>query len=177
MAKSGVFKKTGPSGDVAFNMTPMIDCTFQLIIFFILTATVMSQALADLKLHRPWRSQALEEKEILLEADNRIIVNVVSEAGKKKDAPPRLAAQAGRYHILTERIDIGNKDKLIRIIKERVKRARQAGHKKFFVEIRADYRVNFGAVKPVMLAAAKAGVTNMEMKMNLTALLRRPGED
>lgn len=177
MAKSRVFKKTGPSGEVTFNMTPMIDCTFQLIIFFILTATVMSQALADLKLHRPWRSQAREEKEILREADNRIIVNVVSAAGKKKDAPAQLAAQAERYQILTEKIKIGNRDKLTRIIKEKVKRARQAGHKKFFVEIRADYRVNFGAVKPVMLAAAKAGVTNVEMKMNLTALLQRAGED
>ena len=177
MAKSSVFKKTGASGEVAFNMTPMIDCTFQLIIFFILSATVMSQALADLKLHRPWRSQARDEKEILLEADNRIIVNVVSAAGKKKDAPAELAAQAERYQILTEKIDIGNRDKLTRIIKDKVKRARQAGHKKFFVEIRADYRVNFGAVKPVMLAAAKAGVTNVEMKMNLTALLQRAGED
>lgn len=177
MAKSSVFKKTGASGEVAFNMTPMIDCTFQLIIFFILSATVMSQALADLKLHRPWRSQARDEKEILLEADNRIIVNVVSAAGKKKDASAELAAQAQRYQILTEKIDIGNRDKLTRIIKDRVKRARQAGHKKFFVEIRADYRVNFGAVRPVMLAAAKAGVTNVEMKMNLTALLQRAGED
>jgi len=175
MTRSGVFKKAGASGEVGFNMTPMIDCTFQLIIFFILSATVMSQALADLELHRPWRSQARGEKEILPEAVNRVIVNVVSAAEKKKDAPPQLASQAKRYQILTEKIEIGNKDELTRIIKDKVKRARQAGHKKFFVEIRGDYRVNFGAVKPVMLAAAKAGVTNVEMKMNLTALLQRAG--
>jgi len=177
MAKSCVFSKTGTSGEVGFNMTPMIDCTFQLIIFFILPATVMSQALADLKLHRPWRSQAREEKKILLEAANRIIVNVLSSAGKKKDAPAELAAQADKYQILTQKIDIGDKEKLTRIIKDKVKQAKQAGHKKFFVEIRADYRVNFGAVRPVMLAAAKAGVKNVEMKMNLTALLQRAGED
>ena len=43
-----------------FDMTPMIDCTFQLIIFFILTMTMVNQNLKDVML--PTALEAVDEK-------------------------------------------------------------------------------------------------------------------
>ena len=40
----------------------------------------------------------------------------------------------------------------------------------YYVEIRADHRVNFGAVQEVLKAAAAAGIHGINMKMNITAL-------
>jgi biopolymer transport protein ExbD len=168
VAKSRVFKK-GASGDVEFNMTPLIDCTFQLIIFFILTSAVLSKALAPVRLHRPLDSQALEPKE-MPESSNRTIVNVVSMADVKAGISPR-SAQAKEYKILGDSIDVGDRAGLIRVFKAHQKKAKDKGFKDFYVEIRADDRVNFGAVRPVMLAAARAGIP----RMNITALTYVPG--
>jgi len=168
VAKSRVFKK-GTSGDVEFNMTPLIDCTFLLIIFFILTSAVLSKALAEVKLHRPLDSQALEPKE-MPESPNRTIVNVVSMAAVQAGLSVR-SAQAKEYMILGDSIDVGDRAGLIRMFKAHQKKAKDKGFKGFYVEIRADARVNFGAVRPVMLAAARAGIP----RMNITALTYLPG--
>ena len=51
MAKKSVYRTGGPAV-VDFNMTPMIDVTFQLILFFILVGQVASDALAQMPIGR-----------------------------------------------------------------------------------------------------------------------------
>ncbi|MDP6637049.1 MAG: biopolymer transporter ExbD [Phycisphaerae bacterium] len=168
MARTKVFKKNS-SGDVEFNMTPMIDCTFLLIIFFILSATVLNDALAELELHRPYKSKAMDDK-ALNELPNRIIINVVSDAQDKKDEDSVQSSMAKEYMINGETIKTRNRDELIRQIRQGALSAKDKDHKEFYVEIRADRRVNFGSVQEVLKAAAAASIRGVEMKMNITAL-------
>ena len=165
MAKSRVFKKTGPSGDVEFNMTPMIDVTFQLIIFFILAGQIASTALAKMELPKPDRSQALRPKEA--DVANKVIVNVLSKGIVGEDVDPFLAGEVARYQVGQRMIHVGKEAELTTILRSAMEPLPESGRKEFFVEIRADRRVHFGGVEPVILAAAEAGV----LKMNLTALL------
>jgi len=174
MAKTKVFEK-GASGDsVEFNMTPMIDCTFLLIIFFILSASVLTDALAELELHRPYKSQAMDDK-ALNELPNRIIVNVVSDARDKFDKDSLESSTIKEYMINGEIIPVRQSDRLTKRIRQGAINAKGNNHKDFYVEIRADHRVNFGAVQEVLKAAAAGGVRGVNMKMNITALIGKPG--
>ena len=173
MAKNKVFTK-GLSGSVEFNMTPMIDCVFLLIIFFILASTVLNDALAELELHRPYQSQASDDKEVNA-LPNRIIVNVVSEAKDKDDLNSRDSALAKEYMIQGEYIEIGDRETLIDKIRQGAILAKDKEFKEFYVEIRADHRVNFGAVQEVLKAAGAGGIRGINMKMNITALTRKKG--
>ncbi len=167
MPKSKVFEQ-GAGGDVEFNMTPMIDCTFQLIIFFILASSVLSPTLAELELHRPTMSVAKEEKKEKL-VSNRVVVNVISAAGRNTEAAPVTQVKALEYKIMGRSIDIGDVATLVKTFEEHKKRAKKEklDLAKFRVEIRSDKRVSYRAIKPVMQAAGKAGISLLD----LTALV------
>ena len=161
MAKHWAFRKRTGSGDVSFNMTPMIDCTFQLIIFFILTSQMASESLTKLDLPRPLRSQAIPSEQI--DSPGKVIVNVLSAVGEGTDENPALIGKASRYQIGGLKIERGDVETLYQSL---AKLKQSSGAKEFCVEIRADHRVNFSEVQPVMLAAARAQI----LKMNITAL-------
>ena len=58
MRRSFVYKMGSKAGDVSFNVTPLVDCTFLLVIFFILTSQMASDSLTTLSLPRrtpAWR--------------------------------------------------------------------------------------------------------------------------
>ncbi len=161
MAKRAGYRQLGAGGGLGLNMTPMIDCVFQLIIFFILAGQVASKSLPTLALHRPDASQAIPSKEI--KTPNRVIVNVLSAADENQETNPALAGEAKRYEIDGNPIPIGD---FARLVKFLTRRKGQSGAGDFYLEIRADHRVDFGDVQPVMLAAAEARI----VKMNITAL-------
>ena len=156
MAKSLIYQRTS-SGEVGFNMTPLIDCTFQLIIFFILAGQAASQTLARLDLHRPEQSQAIPAEQI--ETPRKIIVNVVSHDGEK-NPNPALLGKARHYEIEGREIKISDTWQLVKLFKAR---KAAAGSEDFHVEIRADHRVSFGDVRPVMRSAADAKVVNISI--------------
>ncbi len=169
MARSVVFRAGG--GDLQFNMTPMIDVTFQLIIFFILAGQVSSQEMArTIKLSRPVKSQAFKRgSEVAL---NRVVVNVVARAaliGKGEHLDPSLQGLASHYEIMGKRIEVGNiPDLLVRFNKSKdAAKAKGQKEDEFTVEIRADYRIGYGEVEPVIVAAVEAKIP----KMNIAALL------
>ena len=165
MAESKVYRRGG-GGRVEFNMTPMIDVTFQLIIFFILAGQVASAELVQMKVPRPTESQALPENAIV---KNRVIINIVSKAGvEKEDADPFLAGQAKEYRAAGKAFEAGDKEGLQELLEMYYNRWMQDHPgSEFFVEIRADHRVRYGHVEPALLAAAAAGIP----KMNITALV------
>ena len=140
----------------------------------LLSATVLSDALADLELHRPFESQASDDKD-LNKLPNRIIVNVVSEAKEKKDLDSRESSLAKEYMINGKKIKVGNRKALIERIRQGAIAAQDDGFKEYYVEIRADHRVNFGAVQGVLKAAAAAGIRGINTKMNITALTYKRG--
>lgn len=160
---------------VGFNMTPMIDCVFQLIIFFILTGQVANDAYAkDVQVVRPEDSMAIPAS--VAKFPNKVTVNVVSKAAGQANPDPVRAAAAGFYQINTDKFNLGKWEEMIEIIRLR-KREFEAGaaaagdpkkgEGKFFLEVRADERVNWEHVAPVIRAGVEAGIS----KLNITALV------
>lgn len=164
MARSVFSRASGDSGEVSFNMTPMIDCVFQLIIFFILAGQVASQSLARVVLPEPQASQAQKWSE---QDRNRVIVNVPSMAGRDNpDQHSPMASQAREYLIGGAPCKAGDADALVAEFQRRYQPFKEK-NMDYFIEIRADKRVSYGDIQPILWAAGKAGIP----KLNITALL------
>jgi biopolymer transport protein ExbD len=123
------------SGPVGFNMTPMIDVVFQLIIFFLLSSHLAQQ---EKQLPLPLPSAASGRVEAADERP-RLTVNVVA------DGTLVVASRA-----------IGTVD-LGQLLGER----RAIHGDELEVRIRADRGVAYRRVEPVLLACAKAGIWNV----------------
>ncbi len=159
------WRRRSGTGGVSFNMTPLIDCTFLLIIFFILASQMASDSLARLELPDPRASQALPGD---VRQSSRVIVNVISAEPPEGLVAAGQLGQASAYKVDGRLIEIGDVDTLTAII---AARRAESPDGKVSVEIRADRRVQFGHVQPAMDAAMDAGVT----KVNITALLEGGG--
>ncbi len=123
-------------GGLGFNMTPMIDVVFLLIIFFLVSSHLAQQE-TQLELDLPTAASGERPAE---DEIRRVVVNVVPDGGPL----PRL--QVGSKAVAPEDLD--------RLIGYE---SRQAGGK-IEVRIRADRRVPYRVVEPIMIACARAGV-------------------
>src|SRR5438105_14697419 len=124
-----------PSGEVGFNMTPMIDVVFQLIIFFLLSSHLAKQA-TQLALPLP----AADSGQPSPSDDRpRLAVNVLADGtllvANRTVSPSDLAG------LLAER--------------------RAAHGDQLEVRIRGDRSVAYRHVEPVMLACVRAGIWNV----------------
>ena len=151
--------------NVEFNMTPLIDVTFQLIIFFIITGQIVSEELAKLKVPKPTETQAIED---MKKGGLSVIVNIVSAAGDKTEeqAGGIDASRAEAWVVHGKPVPVDDMDALVRIFKDDLKKVSESERSKFTLELRSDYRVQYADVQTVMLAAADAGIANM----NITAV-------
>jgi biopolymer transport protein ExbD len=166
--KSRRLQTGGGAEDV--NLTPMIDCTFQLIIFFVLTAQMASQT-TKLIVPHPYQTVAVKPEEGGPALPNRVVVSVANKYGDKKDKErdPADAAIPQFYRIGSgNSIAIGDMDTLVREFQARKAASAAKGFNPddFVVEIRADKDVAFGGIEPVMQAAAQADIN----KMAITAI-------
>ena len=168
MARSKVYR-TGRAR-IAFNMTPMIDCTFQLIIFFILTTQLASQDYVRIQLPEPDRNVA-KEYEV-----EKLVVNVVPYTKEEIAEDKALRGQAREYRISVNRYDRDDVEGLVRQLVQarRQREVRAAAEGKaaaeaFTVELRADKSVHFVAVEPVLQALQEAKLP----KMYITAVRGR----
>lgn len=156
---SHVFKRG--NANLEMNLTPMIDCTFQLIMFFILCSQSASSAIAMLKLPKPFESQAVAEKAVKLGA-NKVIVNVVAE--EEMELSSDILGRAKEYVIDGQKYMPTDPDGLTKELQRRVKES--ADPKGFYIEVRADKKVRYADIATVFLSAGLAGIE----KVNLTAL-------
>ena len=139
--------KHRPRPSLTFNMAPMIDVVFLLIIFFVLVSTFASAERAAMELPNPDSSQAknikLTDRVIinvqLLNPDSPDVSEVVFSIGANRVAS--LAALSARLAL----------------------HARLVPNLK--VIIRADRRLQYGAVREVMEVVAENGIE----KMNIVA--------
>jgi biopolymer transport protein ExbD len=123
------------SSDVGFNMTPMIDVVFQLIIFFLLSSHLAKQE-QQLPLPLPAAASGMAEA---VDARPRLTVNVLAD---------------GTLMVASRPI---SPDDLVRLLRER-----QAAHgDDLEVRIRGDRSVLYSRVEPVLLACVKAGIWNV----------------
>ena len=126
-----------------------------------------------MELSHPWRSKANDD-EFLMNMPNRAIVNIVSRAEVRDEtAPIALAGEAKEWRVGSTIIKAGNREELQRLLNQQYQEWKAQGKgDEFYVEIRADKRVRYGAVEPAMLAASAVGIP----KMNITALLKLADE-
>ncbi len=124
---------------VDFNMTPMIDVVFLLIIFFLVSSHFAQQEVqVDLDL-----PSAAEGRNPPEDDARRVVVNVLPE-----QQPGRQIVVAGRP--LDQR-------ELTRVIAAEKNQSKQA-KRRLEVRIRCDRRVPYRIVEPIMVACAEAGV-------------------
>jgi biopolymer transport protein ExbD len=122
-------------GRVGFNMTPMIDVVFLLIIFFLVSSNLAQQEVQlDVDLPEATSGNRPEESDL-----RRIVVNVLAE---------------GNVQVGTESV---KPDRLADLIRYEARRAEG----QLEVRIRCNRNVPYRAVEPILLAAARAGVWNV----------------
>ena len=165
MAKSKVYKKGG--GAVGFNMTPMIDCTFQLILFFMLATRMASADYVQMKIPKPDQSISKQYEEA------KAVVNVVPYGDKEITATPSRDGQAAFYQIGTLRLtreEIGKLSDLIRQTKAAIPDPEK--RKAWVVELRADSNVEYAAVEPILIQLQTAE----QDKLRITAMPKMANE-
>lgn len=124
---------------LGFNMTPMIDITFLLVVFF-LVASHWSRQEADVELNLP---TAQSGRESLDSQTPRVTVNILS------DGRTMLGSQTVDREQLATRL--------------RVENARHAG--RLEVRLRADRDTPFAQVEPVLKTCAEAGIANADFSV------------
>jgi biopolymer transport protein ExbD len=128
-------------GGLKFNLTPMIDVVFNLIIFFLAASHMArSEIAADVDL--PRASTGGPEK---AELNRRLIVTILPDGtlsvGGREFALPQVEQMIGEGR--------GDGD--------------QPGD--FEVRIRTDHRVPYQHIEPLLLGCARAGVTNVKFNV------------
>ncbi len=119
------------SGEVGFNMTPMIDVVFLLIIFFLVSSHLAKQE-AQMELPLPVADSGEEPDD----QARRLTLNVTADG---------TMLLAGRHL---------DRDEL----KQRLTQARDEHGQDVEIRIRGDRNVPYSAVSPIMLACARAGI-------------------
>lgn len=155
------------------NMTPLIDITFQLIIFFILTLNVASQEVIPMivpKLENPKTQDNQQE--------DRLVVNIIpltaSNDASREENPLNADGLASEVRIGQDDYPLNNPDAITAAIKDYVdKRKAKNATDEPLVLLRADAAAYYDAVAPVMAAIAAAGVE----RINLVAFLPEPTEN
>lgn len=163
-------KKMQGGGAEEVNLTPMIDCTFQLIIFFVLTAQMASEQTKLIPPH-PHKTIAIKPEEGKVALPNRVVISVANKYGEKSgdERNPAESAIPQFYRVgAGSKIDVGDMETLKLIIEQRKAQSAEQGFNPddFVVEVRADKDIAFGGIEPVLRAAAQAKIT----KMAITAI-------
>lgn len=121
---------------VGFNMTPMIDVVFQLIIFFLVSSHLAKQEVQlNLDLPKAASGQRPEEDET-----RRIVVNVLPQSQPE-----------GQFMVSGVLMNGSEVSRMIGFESGRADRRLE-------IRIRTDRRVRYATVEPVMIACARAGV-------------------
>jgi biopolymer transport protein ExbD len=162
MAKSKVLK-TGPA-DMSFNMTPMIDCVFQLLIFFMLTTQMASADFVNMKVPTPDDSQARKPVE-----GNKAVVNVVPYTQSEITKDSTRKGLAKEYKLGSLVIATNNMEKLVTELKKAKRTSKDP--KEFVVELRADQSIRYDHIEPVLQAMQQAELG----KMYITAMREPQG--
>jgi biopolymer transport protein ExbD len=161
----------GAPGDISFNYIPLIDVTFNLIIFFVLTSEIASAQKARVLVPDPHEPQAVQRGSM---STNHVVIAVVSAAAYEKDADPQTASRALEYEIDGTRFEITDLDRLVALIAQKKALYEEilgpsASKGDFFVEIRADARVHFSEISPVIQAIAAAKIPRMAISARRAA--------
>lgn len=138
------FLRADADEEMRINMDPMIDCVFQLILFFLVTTSFIRLE-QDLSINLPVHSRELKIK---TPPARPIVVNVKHLPGGK-----------AYYHVENERISLPALT--INLSRARVRNKDQA------VVIRGDRSVLWDHVAAVMSCCAQAGITKVSATVEI----------
>ena len=125
---------------LGFNMTPMIDVVFLLIIFFLVSSHLAQQEI-QLELDLPDAASGQRPKE---DDIRRVVINVLPES------------RAGKRIMVGGRLMDGRQLRQLIEFENDPERRRQRG--RLEVRIRTDRKVPYRVVEPLMVACARSGV-------------------
>lgn len=128
------------------DMTPMIDCVFLLLIFFMCAAS-MAKVDKSAEVNLPVASNAAEQKD----PKNRGTVNVLRPGMRAKDG--QTASDSKPFMIYGQ---LQSDDELQRVIEKELKI-----QPNLRLYLRADRQVNFALIRRAMAACANAGVSDV----------------
>lgn len=169
--KNKILQNNVAAGEVSFNVIPLVDCIFLMIIFFILTSQMADPNVSGMVFLSPIENSM--GKPVLQETmKNRLIVNVISDepVNKATGLPvtdPNKSGQAQTFAIGTAKFGLQDIDALTRVFRDKraeIVKTLKPGEE-FFLVIRCDWRVRYDDVRPLFEAAANAGIA----KMNISA--------
>lgn len=132
------------------NLTPLVDVTFLLIVFFVLVTQITNSQIADeIDLPQPEHSVAVEPE---LNEDSHVVLNLIPDPNNRQIVRSyRLGslefdASTGGLALLQKELISAMKD-----------------HPKTVVDLRADARTSYEQVYPVMLTAVSAGIKDVNL--------------
>ncbi|HRX87373.1 MAG TPA: biopolymer transporter ExbD [Phycisphaerae bacterium] len=138
--------------DIAFNMAPLIDVVFLLIIFFTLVSTFASAENIRMTLPTPDKSKAQAIKIV-----DRVVINCQYAAPVTTGGTGRVLYSVGP-----------NPPEDLDSIAQKLAAARQ-GNPKLKVIIRADKRLRYEQVRAVMAIVADANIQNLSLVAHVAA--------
>ncbi len=150
------------------NLTPMIDVTFQLIIFFLLVNNIVSAESVSMLVPKLYDPKVVELGEV-----KRLVISIVpaEDPESRKTAADALmvSGDAIKVQLGSSLVyDIGNLDDLVAQLKESVARDPEIQ-----VLMRADAATYYDRVQPVLAAITSAGIKTV----NLVAFLPDEGPE
>ena len=129
-----------------FNMTPMIDIVFLIIIFFVLVAQFVSRENLEMQL-----PDDVDQADSKLKPVNEVVINAATRGG----------GRIGRLRIGNLDVDPSQLGTVTDYL-----RGQLLKYPELEVTIRADERLHYGALQSVLFACAAAEVS----KMNIVAI-------
>lgn len=151
---SAIYKR-GPA-DVQANLTPMIDVTFLLIVFFVLVSQIVEVEHVDMQLPQPPDAPTASQGD-----EQRVVINIVPGEGD---------AIAG-YRVGTRQFAAS--DRGVSQLQQRLTTL-YAANESLQINLRADRETQYRWIDPVMNAitnaAQQAGRSDVPAKVNLVVL-------
>ncbi|MBI4712245.1 MAG: biopolymer transporter ExbD [Planctomycetes bacterium] len=164
-------KKSTITENVGFNMTPMIDIVFQLIVFLMLASDF-----TNTDIQRVWLPEAFSAVEDKSPDATRLMVNVMHEAPFKQDCP-QAKYDGGRlvfpcqipehWHIMIKGATY-DQEKLLQVLRvegdlDRERKNDPNSPSNRPIMIRADAGAPFGIIEKIMEAAGRALIWKIEI--------------
>ncbi|NOX58589.1 MAG: biopolymer transporter ExbD [Planctomycetes bacterium] len=141
------------SANIYFNMAPMIDVVFLLIIFFMLVSTFASAENIPMELPNPERSLAQNVKIV-----DRVVINCRTVRSASEGEPDGALYSIGP-----------NRPEPLESIARRLEAA-HAANPKLKVIIRADKRLRYEQVRAVMVVVAQQEIEDMSLVAHVSGL-------
>lgn len=132
-----------------FDLTPMIDCVFLLIIFFMCVTEMAKTEFEQLTL--PKANKSIDDKEV---PKDRQVINVTYSIVNNNEV---------MSNIIIRKVLYNKPEELVAFLKTKAEKAGrdEKGVSRISVKIRADGRVAYQQVQRVMVSCMKAGISRI----------------